>query len=472
MNKNDILELTIEDIGSEGEGIGHVKYGEDAGMAVFVKDTLTLDEVEVKIVKVKKNYAYGRLERIIKPSPYRVEPKCPKARSCGGCSIMHMSYEEQLNYKENKVKNCLSRIGGVQNVDDIMEPICGMDTPYNFRNKMQLPVGVDKNGKVVIGFYAGRTHSIIDLKSCYIGHTVNDFMIRALRPVLQELQDRTGSFIYNEERHEGILRHILTRVGFTTGEIMVCFVINGDELSCDTEKLVQALNEAVAAYNCEFDEKLSITSVSININKEKTNKILGDTCRTLYGRDYITDYIGDVRFNISPMSFYQVNPVQTKVLYDKALSYAELTGRETVWDMYCGIGTISLALAKSAKHVYGVEIVPQAIEDAKTNARINNIDNVSFFCGKAEEVAPRLTDTSPDVVVVDPPRKGCDKILLDTIVLLSPERIVYVSCDVATLARDIAILSESGYAPVKVCAVDQFCHSCHLEVVCRLEKKY
>ena len=404
MKKNDIYEITIEDIGNDGEGIGHVVDGisgfrggtvttnegvssTSRGIAVFVKDTVVGDVAKVKLVKVKKNYAYGRLEEIIKPSPYRVAPVCANSRRCGGCALMHMSYDKQLDYKWNKVKNCLERIGGVKDVSSVMEPICGMEKPYNYRNKMQFPVGLDKEGKVQIGFYAGRTHSIIDLNECHIGHPVNDFLVKHLRGWLQKWQDKTGNFIYDEEKHQGLVRHILTRVGFTTGELMVCVIMNGDNLdmkmhgkalksvkgvagtkaaetigvSAVENELREAVEQAVREYNLnqayatkDYFLEIKFTSLSININKEKTNRILGDKCVTLYGQDYISDYIGDIKFNISPMSFYQVNPAQTKVLYDKAVDYAGLTGDEVVWDMYCGIGTISLCLAKKARKVYGV----------------------------------------------------------------------------------------------------------------------
>lgn len=508
LKKNDVYEITIEDIGNEGEGIGHISDGSsERGIAVFVKDTVIGDVASVKLIKVKKNYAYGRLMEIIKPSPYRVEAKCPKARSCGGCSIMHMSYEKQLDYKWNKVRNCLERIGGISNVADIMEPIYGMKEPYNYRNKMQFPVGLDRDGKVQIGFYAGRTHSIIDLEKCHIGHPVNDYIVGELRPWLQKWQDKTNCFIYDEETHKGLVRHILTRVGFTTGELMVCVIINGngigkfvgdmkaeEELRAAVERAVEAYNESAGAECLNVSATgapvIKLTSLSININRDKTNRILGDKCRTLWGEDYISDYIGDIKFNISPMSFYQVNPAQTKVLYDKAVEYADLTGDEVVWDMYCGIGTISLSLAKKAGKVYGVEIVPQAIEDAKVNAKINALENTEFFCGKAEEVVPAFyrgelssvgncadaatgvgagaSGKHPDVIVVDPPRKGCDSVLLDTIHAMSPKRLVYVSCDPATLARDVKILVEKGFKLEKVAVVDQFGHSSHVEVACQL----
>ncbi len=486
MKKNDVYEITIEDIGNDGEGIGHIyEDGSDKGIAVFVKDAVIGDVASVKLIKVKKNYAYGRLMEVITPSPYRVEPVCANARRCGGCSIMHMSYEKQLDYKWNKVKSCLERIGGITDVADITEPIYGMDKPYSFRNKMQFPVGLDRDGKVQIGFYAGRTHSIIDLEQCHIGHPVNNYIVAELRLWLQKWQDKTGVFIYDEEAHKGLVRHILTRVGFVTGQVMVCLIINGKKLLADSGKeLIEVLQRAVERYN-EVEDKVSLESVAININREKTNRILGDTCVTLHGKSYINDFIGDVQFCISPMSFYQVNPAQTKVLYDKAVEYADLSGNEVVWDMYCGIGTISLSLAKKAGKVYGVEIVPQAIEDAKVNAKINNLINTEFFCGKAEEVVPAFyrgelkgvgdttaTGKHPDVIVVDPPRKGCDSVLLDTIHAMAPKRLVYVSCDPATLARDVKILVEKGFQLEKVAVVDQFGHSGHVESVVLLSRAH
>ena len=449
MIKNQDYEITIEDMGNDGEGIGHIE-----GMTVFVKDTVMGDVALIKIIKLKKSIAYGRLMKLITPSPYRVEPKCKLARQCGGCTMQHVAYEKQLAYKWDKVRNCLQRIGKVEHPEEMMEPICGMDIPYHYRNKSQFPVGRDKDGNVVIGFYAGRTHSIIDTDQCVISAEINDKLTAVVREFLTAYQIST----YDEVTGTGLVRHILTRIGFSTGEIMVCLVINGTELP-HSQKLVEALKDIEG-----------MTSICLNINQEKTNRILGDKCITLWGRDYIIDYIGDIKYQISPLSFFQVNPVQTKVLYEKALEYADLKGNEVVWDLYCGIGTISLFLAQKARQVYGVEIVPQAIEDAKKNADLNHIENVEFFVGKAEEVVPSVyhdggAGSAADVVVVDPPRKGCDAVLLDTLVQMQPERIVYVSCDPATLARDICILQEKGYVLRKVAVVDQFCHSGHVETV-------
>lgn len=454
--KNENYQVLIEDMGNDGEGIGHVQ-----GMTVFVKDAVVGDLADVKIVKVKKNIAYGRLMKIITPSPYRVEPVCDKSKRCGGCTMQQVSYEQQLEYKWNKVKNCLQRIGKMENVEAIMEkPAYGMDDPFHYRNKAQFPVGRDKNGNVVIGFYAGRSHDIIDTESCVIGAPVNDQIVAIVRSFIEDNHIST----YDEETGRGLVRHILIRVGFTTKEIMVCLVTNGNKLP-HSEALIDEL--------VKID---GMTSICLNVNMENTNRILGDKCITLWGQSYITDYIGDIKYQISPLSFYQVNPVQTNVLYNKALEYADLSGDETVWDMYCGIGTISLFLAQKAKKVYGVEIVPQAIDDARHNAEINGITNAEFFVGKAEEVVPDIykkggDGSHADVVVVDPPRKGCDQVLLDTLVHMTPERIVYVSCDPATLARDVKILQEKGYVAQKVAVVDQFCHSGHVETVVKLSLK-
>ena len=453
--KNENYQVLIEDMGNDGEGIGHVQ-----GMTVFIKDAVVGDLAEVKIVKVKKNIAYGRLMKLITPSPYRVEPVCDKAKRCGGCTMQQVSYEQQLEYKWNKVKNCLQRIGKMENVEAIMEkPAYGMNNPFHYRNKAQFPVGRDKNDDVVIGFYAGRSHDIIDTESCAIGASVNDQIVAIVRSFIEDNHIST----YDEETGRGLVRHILIRVGFTTKEIMVCLVTNGNKLP-HSEILIDELVKVDG-----------MTSICLNVNKEDTNRILGDKCITLWGQSYITDYIGDIKYQISPLSFYQVNPVQTNVLYNKALEYADLSGDETVWDMYCGIGTISLFLAQKAKKVYGVEIVPQAIDDARHNAEINGITNAEFFVGKAEEVVPDIykkggDGSHADVVVVDPPRKGCDQVLLDTLVHMAPERIVYVSCDPATLARDVKILQEKGYEAKKVAVVDQFCHSGHVETVVLLSQ--
>lgn len=461
MKKNEIVEITIEDIGVNGEGIGKID-----GYALFVKDAVIGDRIEAKITKAKKNYAYARLMKILEPSVDRVMPKCPVARQCGGCQIQELSYEKQLEFKEKKVRNNLERIGGFspEFLNQVMEPICGMDEPFYYRNKAQFPFGTDKEGNIVTGFYAGRTHQIIPNTECALGVKQN----KQILELILEFMNTYHVTAYNEETGEGLLRHALIRYGFKTGEIMVCLVVNGDKIP-HSEKLVDKLAEIPG-----------MTSITLNVNKERTNVILGREIKVLWGQGYITDYIGNVKYQISPLSFYQVNPVQTEKLYGLALDYADLKGEETVWDLYCGIGTISLFLAQKAKQVYGVEIIPQAIEDAKNNAKINGIENAEFFVGKSEEVLPAYyadyeneygEKAHADVIVVDPPRKGCEESLLRTMVDMEPERIVYVSCDSATLARDLKVLCENGYEIQKVRAVDQFPMTVHVETVCLLQRK-
>ena len=463
--KDDCVTLHIEDIGTGGEGIGKAD-----GFTFFVKDAIVGDVIEAKIMKLKKNYGYARLMKVLTPSKDRVEPKCPVARQCGGCQIQEMRYEAQLAFKQKMVQNNLERIGGLSDFE--MYPVIGMETPYAYRNKAQFPVGEDKDGNIVIGFYAGRTHHIVEQTDCCIGAPENGEVLRKVKAYMQKNQIRP----YNEEHHSGIVRHILIRTGYHTKEIMVCLIVNAAKASClkNAEQLTESLREMEG-----------MTSVMVNFNTEKTNVILGKKSEVLWGQPYIEDFIGDVKYQISPQSFFQVNPMQTEKLYAKALEYAGLTGNETVWDLYCGIGTISLFLAKNARKVYGVEIVPQAIEDARNNAKRNGIDNAEFFVGKAEEVVPAFYEKAlkqaqdseagksirPDVVVVDPPRKGCEEVLLETIVKMQPQRIVYVSCDSATLARDLKFLSANGYAVKKVQPVDQFGHSVHIETVVLLSHK-
>ncbi len=477
LEKNDIVRLTISDIGTDGEGIGKVD-----GYTLFVKDAVIGDTITARVIKLKKNYGYGRLMEVIEPSKDRVEPVCPVARQCGGCQIQQMSYDAQLDFKRKLVEGNLRRIGGFSDIDVL--PVIGMEEPYHYRNKAQYPVGRDKDGNVVIGFYAGRTHCIIDNQDCAIGARENVKILTAIRDYINE----NKVSVYDENTGKGAVRHILIRKGFHTGQVMVCIVVNGESLPHE-DKLVAKLT-GLEFYN-ETDEKTNsvegletadsvkgkavpnISSVMININRENTNVILGDRCRTLWGKDYIEDSINGITFQISPLSFYQVNPVQTEKLYGKALEFAGLTGNEVVWDMYCGIGTISLIMATRAKKVYGVEIVPAAIENAKNNARINGLDNAEFYVGKSEEIAPKLAEQGavPDVIVVDPPRKGCDEALLDTIVKMQPERVVYVSCDSATLARDLKYLAARGYEVKTVQPVDQFCHTVHVESVVLLSQQ-
>ena len=462
MQKNDLVTVAIEDIGVGGEGIGKVD-----GYTLFIKDAIIGDVVEAKIVKAKKNYGYARLMNIVTPSENRVEkPACPMARRCGGCQIQEMKYGAQLAFKEGKVRGNLERIGEVPTelLDNVMQPIVGMEEPFHYRNKAQFPIGTDKEGHIITGFYAGRTHSIIPNTDCALGVAVNQKILE----IILHFMENNHISAYDEEKHKGLVRHVLIRYGFKTDEIMVCLVINGEKLP-HAEKLVDKL--------CEIS---GMTSITISVNKAKTNVIMGNEIKLLWGQTYITDYIGNVKYQISPLSFYQVNPVQTEKLYGLALDYADLNGNETVWDLYCGIGTISLFLAQKAKQVYGVEIVPQAIDDARNNAKINDITNAEFYVGKAEEVLPEYyreyqeshggETAHSDVIVVDPPRKGCEESLLQTIVDMKPEKVVYVSCDSATLARDVKFLRESGYELKKITPVDQFPNTVHVETVVLLSK--
>ncbi len=472
--KNDMVTVTIEDVGMEGEGIGKID-----GFPLFIKDAVVGDTVEAKIIKSKKNYAYARVEKVVTPSPFRVEPPCKSHRQCGGCQIQALSYDRQLAFKQDKVRNNLLRIGGFSEaeVDRVMEPVVGMENPLRYRNKAQYPFGTDRQGNPITGFYAGRTHSIIPNTECYLGREENREILQVILDYMKEYHVNA----YDEETGKGLIRHALIRTGFYTREIMVCLVIN-----------YKGKQESYLPRQDKLLEKLALikgmTSVSVSINTERTNVIMGKEIHTIWGSDTITDkirvrdtgkvdmpYTGEeLTFSISPLSFYQVNPMQTEKLYSLALEYAGLTGKESVWDLYCGIGTISLFMALRAKEVYGVEIIPQAIDDARQNAVRNHISNAEFFVGKAEEVLPAAyekEESHPDVIVVDPPRKGCDEKCLDTMLKMAPSRIVYVSCDSATLARDLKLLCAGGYRLERVRPVDQFAHTVHVETVCLLSLK-
>ena len=479
--KNDVVETVIEDMGTAGEGIG-----KPDGFLLFVKDAVIGDTVEARITKVKKNYAYARLEKVLAPSPFRVKPVCSCHRQCGGCQLQAMDYERQLLFKQDKVKNHLVRLGGFseEEVKKVMEPIVGMESPYRYRNKAQYPIGKDREGNPVAGFYAGRTHSIIANTDCFLGREENKEILETILAYMKEFHVPP----YEEENGTGLIRHVLIRTAFATGQIMVCVVLNGRKKEGGFLPYQEELLKRLAKID-------NMTSVSVSINTEKTNVIMGKEVHTIWGKDTIRDCIrvrnmekedmaftGEkLEFAISPLSFYQVNPLQTEKLYSLALQYAGLTGKETVWDLYCGIGTISLFLATRAKQVYGVEVIPQAIEDARANAKRSHIENAVFFTGKAEEVLPEFYErhshekesgsmARPDVIVVDPPRKGCDEKCLKVMLEMAPERIVYVSCDSATLARDLRILCDGGYELKRVRPVDQFGHTVHVETVCLLSK--
>lgn len=488
--KNQILTVEIADITSEGEGIGKID-----GFPFFVKDAVIGDKAQIRVTRVKKNYAYGRLEKVLKPSPFRVDGKCAFHKQCGGCQIQAMSYERQLEFKESKVRNNLIRIGGFapEFVDKVMEPIVGMEAPFHYRNKAQYPVGEDKEGNLVAGFYAGRTHNIIPNTDCSLGAAENKEILERILSYMKE----NNVPAYDEATGKGLVRHVLIRKGFSSGEIMVCLVINFNAVKSGksgkkgkpekSQRFGQAYLPAQEKLVKALAKVAGVTSISISINTEKTNVIMGKEIHTIWGKDTIEDTIHvrdaendfaeagrGITFAISPLSFYQVNPVQTEKLYSLALSYAGLTGKETVWDLYCGIGTISLFLAKDAGQVFGVEIVPQAIEDARRNAVRNEIGNVEFFVGKAEEVLPQKYEKEgifADVIVVDPPRKGCDEECLDTMLKMNPERIVYVSCDSATLARDLKVLCEGGYEVKRVRAVDMFPMTVHVETIVLLQRE-
>ena len=461
-DKNQELTLKIEDIGSDGSGIGKLD-----GYAIFVKDTVPGDEVIVKITKAKKNYAFGRLVEVLKESPLRITPPCEKARVCGGCQIQNIKYEAQLEYKEKKVRNNLIRLGkfSEEQISKIMEPIVGMDDPYRYRNKAQFPFGTNNSGEIITGFYAERTHAIVPSEDCLLGVEENGDILK----IFLSYMKKNGIKTYNEMTGEGLIRHVLIRKAFATGQIMVCPVINGNSLP--------AKNQLIG----NLQTIPGMTSISYSINKENTNVIMGEKVETIFGPGFIEDKIGDIKFQISPISFYQVNPVQTKNLYECALNYANLSGDETVWDLYCGIGTISLFLSKKAKQVYGIESIEETINDARNNAKINGITNAEYYVGKVEELLPKMWEenmkASPsekkrsDVIMIDPPRKGCDPKCLETILEMKPEKIVYISCDSATLARDLSILCEKEYTLEKAQCYDMFPHTVHVETVVLLQKR-
>ncbi len=450
LKKNDDIRLTITALTSQGSGLGRYKE-----MAVFVDGTAPGDEIEAHIIKVKSSYAVGIIRKIIKKGESRIESDCPVDKSCGGCAYRHIKYEKELEIKKQTVNDALKRIGGL---DIEAEEILSIKEPCHYRNKAQIPVGIDGKGKLLTGFYSKHSHRIIDGENCLLQR--EDF--HKLIPVIRKYILENPVTVYNEETGRGLIRHIYLRQGAKTGEIMVCLVINGDTIP-RKERLILSLLET----------GLNIQSVVLNINKEKTNVILGDRCITVYGRDYIEDELCSLKFRISPLSFYQVNPEGTELLYGRAKEYAALTGKETLLDLYCGAGTIGLTMADKAKSLIGVEIIPEAIENAKENAELNGIKNARFVCDDASGMAKTLYEEGirPDVVVLDPPRKGCSREVVETVVKMSPDRVVYVSCDPATLARDLAVFGELGYETVKVTAVDMFPRTTHVETVCLLSRK-
>ncbi|MDX7985332.1 23S rRNA (uracil(1939)-C(5))-methyltransferase RlmD [Bacillus velezensis] len=450
IEKNEYYDVTFEDLTHEGAGVAKVQ-----GFPIFVPNALPEEKAQIKVTRVKKGFAFGRLIELKEESPHRTDAPCPIYKQCGGCQLQHMTYEGQLLFKQKQVKDVLERIGKLDLSKVIVHPTLGMEDPWNYRNKAQVPVG-EREGGLVAGFYQQRSHDIIDMSACLIQQSKNDEAVQAVKDICTSY----GVKAYNEERHKGWLRHIMVRYGVVTGEMMIVFITRTSDFP-HKAKIIEDITT-------QFPHVKSIVQ---NINSNKTNVIFGNETNVIWGEEYIYDLIGDVKFAISARSFYQVNPEQTKVLYDKALEYAELQGEENVIDAYCGIGTISLFLAKQAKKVYGVEIVPEAIEDAKRNAELNGITNAEFAVGEAETVIPKWYEEgiTADTLVVDPPRKGCDEALLRTIIDMKPKRVVYVSCNPGTLARDLRVLEDGGYQTLEVQPVDMFPHTNHVECVAVLE---
>lgn len=446
--KNDIIELNIMSMSSEGSGIGRT----DEGLAVFVPMSAVGDLLRVRILKVKKTLAYGKIEEILTPSADRTEPECEAFRLCGGCVYSHLSYEAELRAKQKRVEDALFRIGKIETT---VKRIVGAEAPERYRNKAQIPVGRDKDGRVTMGFFSAHSHRIVDSKECVLQPT--EFLTASR--ILREFIEEYGVSVYDEQSHKGLIRHLYLRYGKSTDQLMVCVVVNGGGLPHEKELIESLLSELP-----------KIKSIMINSNKEKTNVVLGKDYRVLYGEEYITDVLCGLEFIISPQSFYQINPVQAQRLYEIARDYADLKGDELLVDLYCGTGTIGLSMAHSVRELVGVEIVEKAIDDARLNAEKNSINNARFICADAARAAESLRTEGlcPDVVILDPPRKGCDSRLIDTVVTMKPDRIVYVSCDPATLARDLELFSERGYKTLEVTPVDMFPRTCHVESVARL----
>ncbi|MFZ5825067.1 MAG: 23S rRNA (uracil(1939)-C(5))-methyltransferase RlmD [Bacillota bacterium] len=442
------IEVAIHGLGHGGEGVGRYE-----GLTVFIPGGAPGDRLVARVSEVKKNYARASLVRVAEPSPHRVEPPCPVVGECGGCQLQHIAYDAQLDLKRQQVVDAITRVGKLEGVT--VHPTLGMPEPWQYRNKAQFPFGY-RSGKVVAGFFAPGTHRIVDIEQCEIQHPLANQIMREVKALARIY----GVRIYDERTHSGVLRHVLGRVGRGTGEAMAVLVTNGREFPFG-EEIAQGLLERIPG----------LVSVVQNINPQQTNVILGRESKILAGKDHITDYIGDLKFNISPLSFFQVNPAQTEVLYGKALEYAALTGTETVLDIYCGIGTISLFLAKQAREVVGIEWAREAVADARENAERNGVANAQFIAGDAAVEMPRLAEEGvrADVIVLDPPRKGCDEPVLEAMAQVRPQRIVYVSCNPASLARDLGRLGALGYRTLEVQPVDMFPHTAHVECVARLE---
>ena len=453
VEKNKEYEFRVESVTSEGMGVSHID-----GFCVFISGTVDGDVVKALVLKVKTGYAYAKVTKIITPSPYRVNALCPAFSKCGGCQLMHIDYEKQLSIKKEIIENALKRIG---KIDLPVREMIGADNPFRYRNKMIFPIGIDKNGKKICGFYRERSHDIVELDDCLLGDEIISKIIKAVMDFIEKYKIT----VYNEEQHKGFVRRLFIRKGFHTGEIMVVLSINAKTLP----------------HYAEFADNISkisddIKSVILNFNTKKTNSVLGDTNAVIYGSETITDYLCGMKYEISPHSFFQINPYQTEKLYNKALELAEISKDDSVMDLYCGIGTISLPAAKKAKNVIGVEIVEQAILNARKNAEENNIKNVTFYASDASVLVPELIENGekPDIVILDPPRKGSDEKTLSAIIKAKPKRIVYVSCNPATLARDLRFLEDNGYRTKIVCGVDMFSQTMHVETVVlmsRVEQK-
>lgn len=454
LKKNDVVDLEITGYTAEGSGVGRYK-----DVAVFVPLAAAGDKLHVKILKTAKTYAFGKIDKIVSGSKERIPSDCAQFAQCGGCVYRHIGYAAELRAKQQRVQDAIERIGGFHNI--VMNPILGAKDPDHYRNKAQLPIGRAPDGGISMGFFASHSHRIIHCSECLLQPPAFAEAMNAF----QEWASQSGEDVYDEQTGKGRLRHLYLRQAGATGEIMVCVVVNGNGVHYEPE-LVEILKQKVPG----------LKSVIINVNREKTNVVLGKKCRTVWGSDHITDVLCGLKFNISPMSFYQINRDQAERLYSIAGEYAGLTGNETLLDLYCGTGTIGLSMAKNAGHVIGVELVEQAVEDAKKNAEENGITNAEFLCADAAKAADMLKNrgVKPDVVMLDPPRKGCDPALIETVAKMAPARVVYVSCDPATLARDLKLFAQTGYEPKELTPVDMFPRTAHVEccsLLCRTDNK-
>lgn len=438
------VDVDIHDLSGNAEGIGRYH-----GFTIFVPQALPGDKIRAEVISIKKNYGRALLKSIINPSPDRVKPVCPYYEKCGGCQLMHAKYDAQLSYKQKQVESTLKHIGNQVNVN--VKSIIGMDNPFNYRNKAHFPTGTE-NHKLIAGCYMARSHDIVDIESCAIQHNEINNLLRATK----EAADKYGISTYDEKKHSGLLRNILVRHSFSTGQSMVVFVVNGSELPREKE---------IAAYLLESTDNL--VSVQLNINRNKGNKLLGSKTRLIAGQAHLADQLDGLQFNISASSFYQVNPAQTSLLYNLVSDYASLSGKEIVFDIYCGVGTIALFISEKAKKVIGIDLLPEAIKDACFNAGLNKIENCDFLTGAAEKILPKLIRDRqiPDICIIDPPRTGCREELLHALLEVAPEKIIYISCNPATLARDIKFLCEEVYTVEEVQPVDMFPFTRHVECV-------